>query len=59
MEHKNTHIGRVFLVTAPSGAGKSSLVNALLKLEPAIKFRFLTRRVNRVQGKKMAVNTTS
>ena len=37
MEHKNTHIGRVFLVTAPSGAGKSSLVNALLKLEPAIK----------------------
>ena len=37
MEHKNTHIGRVFLVTAPSGAGKSSLVNALLNLEPAIK----------------------
>lgn len=34
---KTTHIGRVFLVTAPSGAGKSSLVNALLKLEPSIK----------------------
>ena len=27
------HAGRLFLVTAPSGAGKSSLVNALLKLE--------------------------
>ena len=53
MEHKNTHIGRVFLVTAPSGAGKSSLVN------PPLNCRFLTRRVNRVQGKKMAVNTTS
>ena len=34
---KTTHVGRVFLVTAPSGAGKSSLVNALLKLEPSIK----------------------
>ncbi len=31
------HAGRLFLVTAPSGAGKSSLVNALLKLEPALK----------------------
>lgn len=31
------HSGRVFLVTAPSGAGKSSLVNALLKLEPSLK----------------------
>lgn len=29
--------GRLFLVTAPSGAGKSSLVNALLALEPDIK----------------------
>ncbi len=36
-ESKVTHAGRVFLVTAPSGAGKSSLVNALLKLEPTIK----------------------
>ncbi|MDY4162310.1 MAG: guanylate kinase [Sutterella sp.] len=32
-----SHSGRLFLVTAPSGAGKSSLVNALLKREPAIK----------------------
>jgi len=31
------HAGRLFLVTAPSGAGKSSLVNALLKLEPTLK----------------------
>lgn len=27
---KTRHPGRLFLVTAPSGAGKSSLVNALL-----------------------------
>ncbi|MDO5531296.1 guanylate kinase [Sutterella sp.] len=31
------HAGRLFLVTAPSGAGKSSLVNALLKRQPTIK----------------------
>ena len=31
------HPGRLFLVTAPSGAGKSSLVNALLKRQPNIK----------------------
>lgn len=34
---KPKHPGRLFLVTAPSGAGKSSLVNALLALEPSIK----------------------
>lgn len=34
---KPAHAGRLFLVTAPSGAGKSSLVNALLKLEPTLK----------------------
>ena len=33
----HAHAGRLFLVTAPSGAGKSSLVNALLKLEPSLK----------------------
>lgn len=31
------HPGRLFLVTAPSGAGKSSLVNALLERQPTIK----------------------
>ncbi len=36
VESKNTHAGRLFLVTAPSGAGKSSLVNALLKCEPSV-----------------------
>jgi guanylate kinase len=30
------HIGTLFVVAAPSGAGKSSLVNALLEREPAI-----------------------
>ncbi len=30
------HAGRLFMVTAPSGAGKSSLVNALLKHDPEI-----------------------
>ena len=29
--------GKLFVVTAPSGAGKSSLINALLKDEPALK----------------------
>jgi guanylate kinase len=29
--------GRLFVVTAPSGAGKSSLVNALLKDDPALR----------------------
>lgn len=31
------HPGRLFLVTAPSGAGKSSLVNALLERQPNIR----------------------
>lgn len=31
------HPGRLFLVTAPSGAGKSSLVNALLTRDPSIR----------------------
>jgi len=37
--------GHVFLVAAPSGAGKSSLVNALLKRDPAIRLSvsFTTR----------------
>ena len=35
---KTRHPGRLFLVTAPSGAGKSSLVNALLARQPNIKF---------------------
>lgn len=34
---RSSHSGRLFLVTAPSGAGKSSLVNALLQREPALK----------------------
>jgi guanylate kinase len=29
--------GKLFVVTAPSGAGKSSLINALLKEDPALK----------------------
>lgn len=37
MSGTQQYSGRLFLVTAPSGAGKSSLVNALLQLEPAIK----------------------
>jgi guanylate kinase len=32
----NQHAGNVFLVTAPSGAGKSSLVNALLEKDPGL-----------------------
>lgn len=37
MTDAKQYSGRLFLVTAPSGAGKSSLVNALLKMEPDIK----------------------
>lgn len=37
MSETQQYSGRLFLVTAPSGAGKSSLVNALLKMEPDIK----------------------
>jgi guanylate kinase len=29
--------GKLFVITAPSGAGKSSLINALLKADPALK----------------------
>lgn len=35
-ERKVHHAGRLFIITAPSGAGKSSLVSALLKQDPAI-----------------------
>ena len=52
------HAGRLFLVTAPSGAGKSSLVNALLKLELALKLSIShTTRQPRPGG--TAANTTS
>lgn len=37
MSDQITPSGSLFLVVAPSGAGKSSLVNALLQQEPAIK----------------------
>ncbi len=37
MSDQATSSGSLFLVVAPSGAGKSSLVNALLQQEPAIK----------------------
>jgi guanylate kinase len=32
-----TSKGKLFVITAPSGAGKSSLINALLKDDPALK----------------------
>ncbi len=37
MTNAADHAGRLFLVTAPSGAGKSSLVHALLELEPELR----------------------
>ena len=37
ISEQTRHPGRLFLVTAPSGAGKSSLVNALLARQPNIK----------------------
>lgn len=29
--------GRLFVITAPSGAGKSSLIQALLKADPSLR----------------------
>jgi guanylate kinase len=47
--------GRLYVVAAPSGAGKTSLVRALMEREPAIKFSvsYTTRapRPNEVQGR--------
>jgi guanylate kinase len=47
--------GRLFVVAAPSGAGKTSLVKALMEREPAIKFSvsYTTRkpRPNEVPGR--------
>lgn len=37
MSDQSTSSGSLFLVVAPSGAGKSSLVNALLQQEPSMK----------------------
>ena len=35
-QKNTTHAGRLFMITAPSGAGKSSLVKALLENDPEI-----------------------
>ena len=35
-QKSTTHAGRLFMITAPSGAGKSSLVKALLEHDPEI-----------------------
>jgi len=45
MSKNPTTSGSLFLVSAPSGAGKSSLVNALLRLEPSLQLSisFTTR----------------
>ena len=45
MTAKTSTSGSLFMVSAPSGAGKSSLVNGLLKLEPSLKLSisFTTR----------------
>lgn len=45
MAEKKHVSGSLFMVSAPSGAGKSSLVNGLLKLEPELKLSisFTTR----------------
>lgn len=45
MTAKTSTSGSLFMVSAPSGAGKSSLVNGLLKLEPGLKLSisFTTR----------------
>jgi guanylate kinase len=37
MQRVKKRSGKLFVITAPSGAGKSSLINALLKDDPALK----------------------
>lgn len=48
-------VGRLYVVAAPSGAGKTSLVKALMEREPAIRFSvsYTTRdpRANEVDGR--------
>ncbi|MBP6514508.1 MAG: guanylate kinase [Steroidobacteraceae bacterium] len=50
-----TRRGRLFVVAAPSGAGKTSLLRALMALEPALGFSvsYTTRkpRINEVEGR--------
>jgi guanylate kinase len=50
-----THSGRLYVVTAPSGAGKTSLVKALMQREPRLEFSisYTTRkpRSNEVDGR--------
>jgi guanylate kinase len=50
-----THPGRLFVVSAPSGAGKTSLLKALMAREPAIQFSvsYTTRkpRPNEIAGR--------
>jgi guanylate kinase len=47
--------GRLFVIAAPSGAGKTSLVRALMKLEPTLAFSvsYTTRprRANEIEGR--------
>ena len=47
--------GRLFVISAPSGAGKTSLVKELLKLDPALQLSIShttrTRRPNEAQGR--------
>ena len=51
--------GNLFAVAAPSGAGKSSLVKALLELDSHLSSRSRTRRESRAARSRTAASTTS
>jgi guanylate kinase len=45
--------GTLFIISAPSGAGKTSLVKALLDNDPHYRFLFLIQLANHVLKKSM------
>ena len=55
-------LGRLYVVAAPSGAGKTSLVKALMEREPRLKFSvsYTTRkpRANQIEGRGLSFRHT-
>jgi guanylate kinase len=54
-----TMCGHLYIVTAPSGAGKTTLVRHLLANDPGIRVSFLIPRGRRARVSATVSNTTS
>ena len=52
-------LGTLFIIAAPSGAGKTTLVRALTQKFPTSAFLFRTRHAHNVRAKKMVLIITS